>query len=108
MKSATGEDVYFVSEQRPRPGTGRAHGKLIELGLNRPLKEVKPEVEKTIEHAAQLAEAATRSVPAGLALESISFSLGFDAKGKLGFIAEAGVTTSVEVIFKRAVGSNLV
>ncbi len=101
MKKTAGEGVYFVGAQRPQPGTATAH-KLIELGLHRPVEEVQSEAERTIEYAARLAEAATKKVPGGMALESISFSLGFDAKGKLGFIAEAGVTASVEVTFKRS------
>ena|ERR1700733_12936020 len=37
----------------------------------------------------------------GFSLDEIKISLGFNAKGKLAFIAEAGVEASVEVTFKR-------
>ena len=37
---------------------------------------------------------------AGYTLDEVSVSLGFSAKGKLAFIAEAGVEASVTVKFK--------
>ncbi|MGD9711484.1 MAG: hypothetical protein AB7V46_05380 [Thermomicrobiales bacterium] len=97
------DDVYFITKVRPAPGTAEAHGlKEWLFGTKRPLDEVKSDVGAVFNQAAQLAETATDKTPAGFDLDSISFSLGFDAGGKLGFIAEASVSASVEITFQRA------
>ena len=42
-----------------------------------------------------------RVTAAGYELSEVNISLGFNAKGKLAFIAEAGVEASVSIVFKR-------
>ena len=35
------------------------------------------------------------------ALEDVTFELGFSAEGKIVFVAQAGITTTISVTFKR-------
>jgi hypothetical protein len=69
--------------------------------FGRSVDDVKKDFEKVSGQVEQILENAFTRVPKGLRFESVEISLGFSAKGKLAFIAEAGIEASVAVTFKR-------
>lgn len=108
------DQVPFIVEVRSagpvRPSTSAGGGQHSAVGdafsrFFMPMEEVRADAASVFGQAAILAETAIAQAPQGLQLESVSFSLGFDAKGKLAFIAEASITASVEISFKRTGGS---
>ena len=95
------EGVYFISEFRPAPGTAEEHGWREAFGLVRHIDDVKADWSHVFLQVVNLVSATQETAPVGYHLDEVKVSLGFDAKGKLAFIAEAGVNASVEVTFKR-------
>lgn len=95
------ERVTFITSARPLPGQAEAH---VDMGaVTRPLSEIKEEWAVTINQVLSLIAVTDESAAEteGFSLQELSVKLGFSAKGKLAFIAEAGVEASVEVTFKR-------
>jgi hypothetical protein len=101
-KSST-ETVEFIVGSRPlRAGETRAQFASVTDIIKRPLDEVKAEWEAVFLKIQDLSASADRvQKPGGLRLDSISVALGFTAKGKLAFIAEAGIQATVTVTLKR-------
>jgi|SRR5713101_80234 len=101
--SDSAETVEFiVASAALRAGETRAQ--LASPGdiIKRPLDEVKAEWEAVFSKIQELSASADKvSKPGGLRLDSISVALGFTAKGKLAFIAEAGIQATVTVTLKR-------
>jgi hypothetical protein len=69
--------------------------------FGRSVDDVKKDFEKVSGQVEQILDNAFTKPPKGVRFESVEISLGFTAKGKLAFIAEAGVEASVTVTFKR-------
>lgn len=94
------EVVLFVTSPRPLPGQAAAHADAPPL--SRPLSALKEEWVVTVNQVLALVAATDAEASSGsFTLEELSVRLGFTAKGKLAFIAEAGVEASVEITFKR-------
>ena len=73
----------------------RASGVVI-----RSLDELKDEWGQMMERLNSLVAATAVSATDSFAVDSLEFSLGFSAKGKLVFLAEAGVEATVKLVFK--------
>jgi len=85
------------------PGEFEQHGlKDLARGLfERKLEDVKADWSKVTSQIAQMIQATENTQPTGFALDSVEVSLGFNAKGQLVFVAEAGIEATVSVTFKR-------
>jgi len=95
--------VPFVGPNKLRPGEGEAHGlkDIIGSSFTRPLESVTKEVTDVMSSIQEILAAIKTKKPLGFGLDTIDISLGFDAKGKLSFIAEGGVQATVKIIFKK-------
>jgi|SRR3954454_6993576 hypothetical protein len=93
------EQVVFISSAGPGPGEFDVHsgfgGKIV-----RSLTEVKEDWRLILGQVADIVSSGTDQVASrGLRFKEVEVSLGFDAKGRLAFIAEAGVQATVRVTF---------
>jgi len=90
--------VYFISEAPPQAGTTQEHF----LGglFGRPKEAVQQDWRDVIGKASEIISAKV-NLPDDFTLDEIDFQLGFSAQGQLAFIAQAGVTASVTIMFKR-------
>lgn len=78
----------------------RLHGAIGEL-FGKPKAQVEADWNKVIEQMNSLLSSV--ALPAkDYRLEQVTFELGFSATGQVVFIAQAGVTASISVTFKRA------
>jgi hypothetical protein len=99
-------DIVLFQGEKPVPKSGS-----VELHLfgsdtpgtlfGRSVNDVKKDFDKVSGQVQQILDNAFTNPPKGVRFESVEISLGFTAKGKLAFIAEAGIETSVKVTFKR-------
>lgn len=69
--------------------------------FGRSVDDVKKDFGKVSGQVEQILENAFTKAPKGVRFDNVEICLGFTAKGKLAFIAEAGVEASVTVTFKR-------
>jgi hypothetical protein len=106
MDEAAPDEFVFIigSEMAPgRLGEEREYGETadrVKSFFTRPKAAVEQDWRRVVGLLRDLA--GEMSATAGeFAMQEVEFQLGFSAKGKLGFIAEAGVTTSVKVKFVR-------
>jgi hypothetical protein len=67
-----------------------------------PLERLQDDWTKVVSQIRKIFEITPQETPQGFALDSVEISLGFSAKGRLVFIAEAGVEATVNVTFKRS------
>lgn len=110
MKETTIDDqdiVLFEGSTALQPGEVEVHGLKGIQGFGgrlfgRKLDEVKADWHKVFGQAQEMIEAAQPESPKGFGLDTVTISLGFNAQGRLVFIAEAGVEATVSVTFKRA------
>jgi hypothetical protein len=65
-----------------------------------PFSEVKGDWKKAAENFEALANELFKVQPGGLPLNSATIGLTITAEGKLAFIAKAGITASVTLVFK--------
>jgi hypothetical protein len=103
----TNEDVVLFQSSAATqlaPGEFEEHGlRDMARGLfGRKIEEVKADWKKVTAQIQEMIQSTESAQPAGFGLESVTISLGFNAKGQLVFIAEAGVEATVSVTFKRA------
>ena len=68
--------------------------------FTRPKKEVRADLERVMGQVAFLLDGAS-SAPKDYDLEEVTIALGFSAKGQIVFIAEAGVSATITVTFRR-------
>ena len=94
------EYVYFVSPAKPPPGEATPHAFLDTLYPRRK-EEVKRDWKTVINQTVELVSQNVDSAPKGYQMEQIEVSLGFSATGHLAFIAQAGLESSIRVLFKR-------
>ncbi|MEV4049899.1 hypothetical protein AB0J55_01825 [Amycolatopsis sp. NPDC049688] len=106
MDEAAPDEFVFITGTEVVPGRlgeEREFGEraqLVKSFFTRPKAAVEQDWRTVVGLLRDLA--AEMSATAGeFAMQEAEFQLGFSAKGKLGFIAEAGVTTSVKVKFVR-------
>jgi hypothetical protein len=97
------DQVLFIArEAAPPVGEVKLHA-FKENVLTRPLEEVKDDWRVVSRQVIELVEETEREVSGKkYLLDQVTVGLGFNAKGKLAFLAEAGVEASVTVTFKRA------
>jgi hypothetical protein len=92
--------VYFVSPAKPLPGEAEPHAFLDTLYPRRK-EEVQQNWKVMINHVVDLVSQNVDSAPKGYQMDEIDVSLGFSAMGQLAFIAQAGLESSIKVVFKR-------
>jgi hypothetical protein len=92
--------VYFVSPTKPPPGEATPHA-FIDTLYPRRKEEVQQNWKTVINQTVELVSQNVDSAPKGYQMDEIEVSLGFSATGHLAFIAEAGLETSIKVVFKR-------
>ncbi len=89
--------AYGLPEEigiEPHSGTSRQ--------LSKKAQEIKEDWENVMEELSFIIAETEKSTSINhYALDEIKVSLGFSAKGKIAFIAEAGVEASIEVTFKK-------
>lgn len=97
------DQVLFIArEAAPPVGKVELHA-FKEKVLTRPLEEVKDDWRVVSRQVIELVEETEREVSGKkYRLDQVTVGLGFNAKGKLAFLAEAGVEASVTVTFRRA------
>lgn len=95
------DEVWFISNVTPPPGEveyQRGPGDL----LKRKLTDVRSDWEAVMGQVAELLASSRDTIKqSGWAMEKVEVGLGFNAKGHLGFIAEAGLDASVKVTIQR-------
>jgi hypothetical protein len=92
--------VYFISPAKPPPGEATPHAFLDTLYPRRK-EEVQRDWKVAINQTVELVSQNVDSAPKGYQMDQIEVSLGFSATGQLAFIAQAGLETSIKVVFKR-------
>jgi hypothetical protein len=102
------EDIVLFQGPSPSatPGTVQLHsfGTRVEKVFGRKVDDVKADFHKISEQMDAILKGAFSNLTGDLKMDAVEISLGFTASGKLAFIAEAGVETSVKVTFKRPEG----
>ena len=94
--------VFFITRARPAVGEVELHSVGDDL-LARSLEHVKDDWRIVSGQVLEMVSATNETTTkAGYKLDEVSIGLGFNAKGKLAFIAEAGIQASVTVKFKRS------
>lgn len=96
--------VLFQRAMTLQPGEVRLHGvkEVAERVFGRSLEDVKADWRKVTGQIREMMNAVEAEAVRGLALDTVTVSLGFSLQGKLVFIAEAGVEASVSMTFKRS------
>jgi hypothetical protein len=95
------EEVLFISGTELEPGGVEIHKGVTEK-MVRSLADVKEDWRRVVGQVAEIFGTGTDQVASrGYRLSEIEVSLGFDARGRLAFIAEAGVEATVSVKFER-------
>lgn len=97
------EEVLFQRAHALAPGEAEQHGlKELAAGLfGRKLEDVKADWERVSEQIRQMISATATSKPEGFRLDEVRVALAFNAKGKLVFVAEAGMEATVTLSFRR-------
>src|SRR5687767_9802768 len=97
------DEVEFITRTHAQPGTVDLHRERSSETLVRKLEDVKRDWKVMSAQILELVSTTeSTTTQKGFTLSEVSVSLGFNAKGKLAFIAEAGVEGSVTVVLKRA------
>ena len=96
--------VVFERPTGLAPGEAEAHGLdgAVDRLFGRSIDKVRADWDKTMGQVGRMVEAAGARRPRGYEMDSVAVSLGFNASGRLVFIAEAGIEATVTVTFKRA------
>jgi hypothetical protein len=76
-------------------------GSVLDNTFGKRVDDVKADFDRIAEQMNQILQGAFSKITGDMKMDSVEISLGFTASGKLAFIAEAGVETSVKVTFKR-------
>ena len=92
--------VYFISPAKPPPGEATPHAFLDTLYPRRK-EDVQQDWKVAINQTVELVSQNVDSAPKGYQMDQIEVSLGFSAMGQLAFIAQAGLESSIKVVFKR-------
>jgi hypothetical protein len=95
--------VLFEGPSTLQPGEAETHGLMGVVGrvFGRPLQDVEADWNRVLGQVSSILESAIPGSFNGYDLDTVSIALGFNAKGGLVFIAEAGIQVSVTVTFKR-------
>jgi hypothetical protein len=97
----TSNEVLFISGTGLEAGEVEIHKGVAEKVV-RSLADVKEDWRLVVDQVAEIFGTGTDQVASrGYRLSEVEVSLGFDARGRLAFIAEAGVRATVSVKFER-------
>lgn len=97
----TSNEVLFISGTGLEAGEVEIHKGVAEK-LVRSLADVKEDWRLVVNQVAEIFGTGTDQVAnRGYRLSEVEVSLGFDARGRLAFIAEAGVEATISVKFER-------
>ncbi len=101
--AGTDDIVSIIRRNELAPGQFEEHSaRGVGDTIEKSLSALQGEWATVTRQIASIADATDPAVgQAGFELAEISFALGFNAKGKLAFIAEAGVEATVTVTVKR-------
>ena len=95
------DEVLFISGAELEAGQVEIHKGVAEKVV-RSLADVKEDWRLVVGQVAEIIGTGTDQVAIhGYQLSEVEVSLGFDARGRLAFIAEAGVEATVSVKFER-------
>src|ERR1700686_1041710 len=76
-------------------------GEALKNLFARKVSDVKADWDRVFKQLNEMLSSAAQTVTDNFALESLELSLGFNAQGKLCFIAEAGVEATITMVLKR-------
>lgn len=104
MDDLTHDDVLFVAPNKaPAPGEAVLHAGPTERVV-RSLADTSEDWKRIFGQVTTLVSMTDERVAtSGWSLDEIKIGLTFDARGRLAFIAEAGMEATVEATFKRVV-----
>lgn len=96
------DDIHFITANGlTRPGEVQLH-KNSGNTLTRKVSQVKEDWNTVMKQVSVIvSDTDVEMSETGYSLNEITISLGFNATGKLAFIAEAGVEASIEITFTR-------
>jgi len=94
--------IVFGGEVRLPPGASDEHGmpRAFRGLIPRSKEKVKADWQQVVGQIRDILDKLPTDQP-GFAMEEITFELGFSAEGKVVLIAQAGITATVSVTFKR-------
>ncbi len=96
------DQVQFITSASLAPGSVELHKGDSSLRLTRSLEEVSADWQNASRQVLKMVAASeTEATDSGFEISEVTVGLGFNAKGKLGFLAEAGMEASVEITLKR-------
>jgi hypothetical protein len=95
-------DMFFITKASLPEKVGVTPHSSAGAQLSKKAQEVKEDWENVLKELNYIVTETEKSNSnKNYILEEISVSLGFSAKGKIAFIAEAGIEASIQVTFKR-------
>ena len=96
-------DVVVFISPLPGPEPGHVGNDLRASGeLERPLKDVRHDWRLMVDQICEIVSGTDEAIEkSGVGLDSITFGLAFNGRGHLAFIADAGVTASVQIRLTR-------
>jgi hypothetical protein len=97
--------VVFGGQPSPEPGMPADHAFFdpVRKLFTRSIDDVRTDFAKVSEQVDSLVNALQKRAGA-YALDEVSVELGFSARGRLVFVAEAGVTATISVTYRRVSG----
>jgi hypothetical protein len=97
------ESMHFITRVTPLNKDGvRLQSDKNGSALVKKVGEVKKDYEAIVTQINFImADTDAQVKDSGFSLDEVKISLGFSAKGKIAFIAEAGMEASIEISFKR-------
>jgi len=99
------DDVILVMPERhAAPGTVEPHARLPRVSVTKPLEQLKQDWAVINQQVVILLDQTEKtSSETGFELDEVSFALGINAKGQIGFLAgaEVGGEASITLTFKR-------
>jgi hypothetical protein len=95
--------VVFGGQPSPEPGMAADHALFdpVRKLFTRNVEDVRTDFVKVSDQVDKLVNALQKKAGA-YALEEVTVELGFSASGRLVFVAEAGVTATISVTYRRA------
>jgi hypothetical protein len=101
-KPVAEREMFFISSVGTPSGVGIVPHAGESKQLSKKAKEIKEDWDNVLEELNFIiAETEKSTTNSHYSLDEVKVSLGFSAKGKIAFIAEAGIEASIEVTFKK-------
>lgn len=100
-KQAKDDEVFFITASDLKQPGVKLHSD-TGATLTKKVSEVKKDWNAVMGQVSEIvSDTDVEMSKTGYVLDEITVALGFNAKGKLAFIAEAGVEASIEIKFKK-------